>query len=72
MGTMQPASRELEAAGSCKNSLGVRPKARGWSWHVCLFLHRSHGIANRAPGRIYSRGEKVELPHSPFIDYTGV
>lgn len=43
MGTVQLASRELEAAGSCKNSLGVRPKARGWSWHVCLFLHRLRG-----------------------------
>lgn len=35
---------------------------------ACFFIMAHMGISSRRPGRIYSRGEKVELPHSPCTD----
>lgn len=68
MGTWEIAdSWELEAAWSCRNSLRVLSQARGWSFLFCLFLHHWLGISSRVPGQVYSRAEKVGLPHSHVL-----
>lgn len=58
--------------GHAEMHLEFGPRPEGGVGMSAYFFIAHVGISNRVPGRMYSRGEKVELPHSPCIDETGV